>query len=105
MMKLPKDRVAAPEVAELKKRVVWGRAHIVPSHDPALYRMDDHGFWIRYADYGNCLSEHGWVFAPGPAPGGNLDPEDITRLRPVNWRNMLLPGGLMSHGTRLAKEA
>jgi hypothetical protein len=69
--------------------------------------MDDYGFWIRYADYGNCLSEHGWVFGPEPGPGGNPDgrpcPEDITRLKPVNWRNLLVPGGLMSHGTGRAK--
>jgi hypothetical protein len=117
MTRLQRDKVAALEVEEFKKRVVWGRAHIVPSHNPARYRMDDYGCWIRYADYGNCLSEHGWVFGPepGPGPGGNPDgrpdclpggrpcPEDITRLRPVNWRNLLAPGGLMSHGTGRAK--
>ena len=105
MIRRQKDRAAALEVEEFKRRVVWGRAHVVPSHDPALFRMDHHGFWIRYADYGNCLSEHGWVFAPGPAPGGTPDPEDITRLRPVNWRNMPLAGGPMSHGARCGEEA
>ncbi|MDH3474274.1 MAG: hypothetical protein OEM59_11330 [Rhodospirillales bacterium] len=103
MTRLQQDKVAALEVEEFKKRVVWGRAHIVPSHDPARYRMDDHGCWIRYADYGNCLSDHGWVFGPEPGPGpeaagplggrpdGRPCPEDITRLWPVNWRNLLVP--------------
>lgn len=99
------NRLAALEVEAFKRQVVWGRGHVVPSHDPALYRLDDYGFWIRYADYGNCLSEQGWVFGPAPKGGASGDPgpEDITRLRPVNWRNLAAPGGLLSHAAEAVK--
>ena len=45
---------------ELDVREIWVRGLVIKGLDPDVYRMDDLGRWMRFADYGDRLSHFGW---------------------------------------------
>lgn len=68
---------------EHQKREVWSKGHAVPGADPALWRKDDHGFVMSYADHGNYQSPYGWVMHHVvPKTRGGTDA--LFNLQPVN---------------------
>lgn len=67
---------------------VWEKGRVDPQADPAVWRKDECGAWIRRTHYGNRDSEFGWeidyITAGGPARPDNL--------RVVHWENYLAGG-------------
>ena len=66
-----------------KKERVWRRGFAIPGYDPAVWRRDNDGNAICFAEYGNEGSVYGWKFGrTGPAT--ESDGEDVRDLRPVH---------------------
>jgi hypothetical protein len=67
---------------------VWNRGRVIAEQDPAVWRKDECGAWIRREHYGQEASEYGWKIENVTAGGaGNLDD-----LRPLHCGNSFDPG-------------
>jgi hypothetical protein len=75
-------------VDEQKKLAVWSKAHIIQGYDPTVYRHDDFGRTIRYADFRHP-SQYGWdIFPIHPIPLFSITPTShlpVSDLRPLRW--------------------
>jgi len=67
------------------KEQVWNNGTIVEGHDPAIWRKDDCGAWIKFAEYSNRKSQFGWEI-DHISPGGMTV---LSNLRPLQWKNNL----------------
>lgn len=67
---------------------VWEKAWAVSTHDPNIWRKDECGAWIRREHYADRDSEFGWEINHVP-PG---DPDDVSTLRALHWRNNVHTG-------------
>lgn len=82
-------------LSELARRlVIWKKAHPDPQYDPAVFRKDDFGWWIKYDDYGKHSSDYGWeIDHIRPKSLGGSD--HLSNLRPLHHRvNSSLGGGI-----------
>lgn len=70
-----------------KEQLVWEKGRPIPDWDPAIWRWDDHGTVMKRSEYGNRNSEHGWEIDHHPVPAALGGSDDISNLRPLNWRN------------------
>lgn len=80
---------------ELQKLNVWSKGRPIPGYDPAVWRYDDFGTPMRFADYGNRNAEHGWEIdhaQPSALGGSNA----LGNLRPLHHRNNSGLGGILS---------
>ena len=69
---------------ELRKQSVWAKGHVIPDYDPNVWRRDDFGNPIRYGDYGDRNSDHGWeIDHIVPVERGGAD--TLSNLRPLQW--------------------
>jgi hypothetical protein len=69
----------------LAKRVaVWNKAAPIPGCDKAIWRCDDQGRIIRWADYGDRFSRYGWGVVQSPAPGLLGQAFGVTEARPAH---------------------
>jgi len=65
---------------------VWNRGVMVSGYDPAVWRQDKCGAWIRRDHYGNTDSQHGWeIDHIRPVSDGGGD--ELANLQPLHWRN------------------
>lgn len=62
---------------------VWGKGREAPPNDPAIWRKDACGAWIRRADHGNRDSDWGWEIDHINPDGG----DELSNLRPLQWKN------------------
>lgn len=44
-----------------KRVATWNRAAPIPGCDKAIWRCDEHGRIIRWADYEDAFSRYGWT--------------------------------------------
>ena len=80
---------------ERHKCAVWNKGHQVLGYDPDVFRKDDIGYWICYADYDNRQSEYGWqIDHIQPIALGGFD--ELANLRPLHWWANARLGGLLS---------
>jgi hypothetical protein len=64
---------------------VWEKARVVSDQDPAEWRKDECGAWIRHDSYGSHTSEFAWKIE-NISPGGS---DDLDNLRPFHRDNSL----------------
>jgi len=62
---------------------VWDKGIQVPNNNPALWRKDICGAWMKWSDYGNRDSKYGWEIDHIIPNGG----DDLSNLRPLQWEN------------------
>lgn len=67
---------------------VWEKGRVIPEQDPAAWRKDECGAWMRREHYGREDSEHGWKIE-NVSPG---DAEARENLRPFHCKNSYDPG-------------
>ena len=67
-----------------EKSAVWNKAKIVGDNDPNVFRQDQCGAWIKWAEHGNRDSKYGWgIDHITPKSRGGSDA--IGNLRPLQW--------------------
>lgn len=69
-------------------QIIWNKATIVPGFDPAFYRKDANGAWIKRADYGvtDSITNTGWeIDHIMPKNKGGLN--ELDNLQPLHWMN------------------
>jgi hypothetical protein len=62
---------------------VWQHARATAEADPAAWRQDACGAWIRRDQFGHDQAEFGWRIEKVTASA----PDDPASLRPFHWRN------------------
>ena len=70
------------EIAE----AVWIKGTVVPGYNPAQWRKDACGAWMRKDLYGDTASPQGWeIDHIKPVAAGG--PDDLANLQPLQWEN------------------
>jgi 5-methylcytosine-specific restriction endonuclease McrA len=65
---------------------VWCKTNAVQGNDPAVWRKDQCGAFIRFGDYGSTDSKYGWEIdhIKPVALGGGDEPSNLQALQ---WEN------------------
>ncbi len=80
---------------ERKKLQVWQKGRIVPNFDPAVWRYDANGTPIKFSEYGDRSSKHGWEMDHFPIPAVFGGTDDISNLRPLHCIANASHGGIL----------
>jgi hypothetical protein len=67
---------------------VWEKGRVIAEQDPAVWRQDECGAWMRREHYGQEASEYGWRIE-NISLGG---PNDVDNLRPLHCENLFIVG-------------
>lgn len=75
-----------PNWSQQQIRDVWNKGTVVSGNDPAIYRKDQCGAWIKFSDHGNRDSTYGWEI-DHISPQSNGGNDNLSNLRPLQWQN------------------
>jgi hypothetical protein len=68
---------------------VWEKGVVADRTNPRKWRKDACGAWICRDQFGNRDSSFGWEIDP-ITPGENGGGDDVSNLRPLQWKNLTL---------------
>jgi len=69
-----------------RRVAIWSRAAPIPGCDKAIWRCDDQGRVIRWADYDDRFSQYGWTIQRAPGAGRLASTLGVTVDRASHWR-------------------
>lgn len=67
-----------------KRVAIWSKAAPIPGCDKAIWRCDDQGRVIRWADYDDRFSRYGWTVVRAPGEGRLAQTLGMSTARPVH---------------------
>lgn len=65
---------------------VWRKGQVVAGNNPAVFRKDVCGAWMKRSDHGNTNSKYGWE-VDHLVPVARAGSDDVWNLQPLHWQN------------------
>ncbi len=94
-MSLSNGLLGLGALAPPNKDSVWALGTEIPGYDPAVWRYDAHGNVLKYSDYGDRNSTHGWEIDHYPIPKVLGGGDHLGNVRPLHYVANASHGGLL----------
>jgi hypothetical protein len=73
-----------PFSTHARRVAIWGQAAPIPGCDKSIWRCDERGRVIRWADFDDRFSRYGWTIAPGRDEGWLVQALGLSRGKAVH---------------------